>query len=170
MKLLSIVAASENNVIGKGNEMPWHLPDDLKYFKKVTSGSPVIMGKNTWISVGSKALPNRLNIVISRSLKQEEVSNASVFSELSAAIAWLNANWNLTTENEIFVMGGGQLYEATMDMVSAVYLTRVHTEIEEGTVFFPKLDPTKWTLFSSVYHPADEKHIFAFTFEHWIRK
>ncbi len=167
MKLISIVAASENNVIGIDNKMPWHLPDDLKFFKKTTSGSPVIMGKNTWLSLGCKALPNRLNIIISQTLEDNQ-QDAKVFATLHDALDWLK---NEATEDieKAFIIGGGQLYKATMHLIDEMFITRVHTHIDAGMVFFPEFEKSDWELVWSELHEADEKHQYSFTFEQWVR-
>ncbi len=167
MKLISIVAASENNVIGIDNKMPWHLPDDLKFFKKTTTASPIIMGKNTWLSLGSKALPNRVNIIISSSLEDNQ-TGAHVFPNLDAAIAWLGEQQ--TAIEKAFIIGGGQLYKATMELIDEMYITRIHTQVENGMVFFPDFDKEIWSCEWSEFHEADDRHQYSFTFEHWIKK
>lgn len=164
MQIRIVVAASENNVIGLDNALPWHLPDDLRFFKKMTQGMPVIMGKNTWISLG-KALPNRLNVIISSTMKEvpEEVL---LFPEFEPALEQLREKGH---EN-IAVIGGGQLYHAALQFTHVVYLTRVHTVLEKGTAFFPVLPPEEWQLTWEEAHEADEKHVYPFTFQKWERK
>lgn len=166
MKLISVVAASENNVIGVNNKMPWHLPDDLKFFKKTTSGFPIIMGKNTWLSIGAQPLPNRTNIVISGSL--EATTGVVVVKDMSAAIAWLKEQQ--PGLEKAFVIGGGQLYRATMDLIDEFYMTRIHTLINDGMVYFPEFSENEWERQWHESHGKDEKHAFSFTFEHWVRK
>lgn len=166
MKLISVVAASENNVIGVNNKMPWHLPDDLKFFKKTTSGFPIIMGKNTWLSIGAQPLPNRTNIVISGSL--EAIEGVVLVKDMEAAIAWLKEH--RPGLEKAFIIGGGQLYRATMDLIDEFYMTRIHTSIDAGMVYFPEFKEDDWELRWTEFHDQDEKHRFSFTFEHWIRK
>lgn len=166
MKLISVVAASENNVIGVNNKMPWHLPDDLKFFKKTTSGFPIIMGRNTWLSIGAKPLPNRTNIVVSGSM--ETVDGVVVVKHIEAAIAWLNEHQ--PGLEKAFIIGGGQLYRATMDLIEEIYMTRIHTSIDDGMVFFPEFSEHEWEKKWAEFHDKDEKHLFNFTFEHWVRK
>lgn len=171
MKLISVVAASENNVIGMNNAMPWHLPDDLKFFKKMTSGAPVIMGKNTWFSIGAKPLPKRVNIVVSTSMPSD-TPGAVVVPSFEAALAYIREQVNFEEGiAKASVIGGGQLYKQVLDQCDEVYLTRIHTHIEEGTVFFPEIRNSDcWKKVWEEPHPQDEKHAYRFTFEHWIRQ
>lgn len=166
MKLISVVAASENNVIGVNNKMPWHLPDDLKFFKKTTSGFPIIMGKNTWLSIGAQPLPKRTNIVISGSM--EAAAGVILVNNMEAAIAWLNENQ--PGLEKAFIIGGGQLYRATMNLIDEIYMTRIHTSIDDGMVYFPEFSKEEWVKQWSEFHDKDERHRFSFTFEHWVRK
>lgn len=169
MKLISIVAASENNVIGINNKMPWHLPDDLKFFKKTTSGYPIIMGRNTWVSIGSKALPNRTNIIISSSMKQDKLHGAVVLPSFEAALDYLDTQVDFTDkERKAFVIGGGQLYRQVLPQCQEIFMTRIHTTIEEGMVFFPEIRNAGWKKVWEEPHPKDDKHAFDFTFEHWL--
>lgn len=163
MEIRIIVAASENNYIGLDNQLPWHLPDDLKFFKKMTSGMPIIMGKNTWLSLG-KALPNRLNIIISTSLK-EVPDGVLVFDSIEKAINFLK-DGNYEVAN---IIGGGQIYKASLSITDVVYLTRVHTVLEKGTASFPALPSNEWKLTWEEAHEADEKHSYGFTFQKWER-
>lgn len=166
MKLISVVAASENNVIGVNNKMPWHLPDDLKFFKKTTSGFPIIMGKNTWLSIGAQPLPNRTNIVISRSLEPTE--GIILVKDIEEAIALLEERQ--PGLEKAFIIGGGQLYRATMDIIDEIYMTRIHTFINDGMVYFPEFSENEWERQWHEFHDKDERHLFSFTFEHWVRK
>lgn len=163
MQLAAIVAVDKNNVIGRDLDIPWYLPDDFKYFKEKTLNHPIIMGKNTWLSIG-KALPKRLNIIISTTIDKSTLPEGVLcFKDIHEAIAYLT---ELNPERA-FIIGGGQLYAATLNMVDTVLLTRVQANIEDGNVFFPKLNPTKWTLTSALHHDKDEKHEYAFSFEVW---
>ncbi len=161
MQVSMIVAASENNVIGVDNELPWRLPDDLKFFKKNTLGKPVVMGKNTWISLG-KALPGRLNIVISSSLK-DVPEGVLVFTTIEAALDQLRQH----DHPEAAIIGGGKIYHAALHLTDIIYMTRVHATISGGTAFFPAISPQDWRLSWEEPHPADDKHAYAFTFQQW---
>lgn len=164
MDVRIVVAASENNVIGIDNDLPWRLPDDLRFFKKMTMGLPVIMGRHTWESLG-RALPGRLNVVISSKLQQAP-EGVRVTGDLEDAFARLREEGH----EEVAVIGGGKLYHAALPFTHTVYLTRVHAAISGGTAFFPVLPPDEWTLAWEERHEADEKHAFAFTFQKWVRK
>lgn len=172
MKLISVVAASENNVIGMNNTMPWHLPDDLKFFKKMTLGGPVIMGKNTWISIGSRPLPKRQNIVVSTTMPAD-TPGAVVVPSFEAALEYIREHVPMAegeTEQKISLIGGGQMYRQALEQCDEIYMTRVHTNIEEGTVFFPEIrNNPDWEKVWEEAHPADEKHLYSFTFERWIK-
>jgi dihydrofolate reductase len=159
-----IVAASENNVIGINNDMPWHLSDDLKFFKKTTLGKPVLMGRKTYESLG-KPLPKRLNIVLSRNAiaLPEGVLHYRSYNE---AIAYLEQEHT----PEVCIIGGGIVFEEALAAADQVYLTRVHTTLENGEVFFPNLDSALWEKVWEEFHPQDEQHAFAFTFQRFERK
>jgi len=163
MEIRIVVAASENDFIGLDNQLPWHLPEDLKFFKRMTTGMPAVMGKNTWLSLG-KALPNRLNVVVSSSLNglPEGVLR---FDSLETAIAFLKHEGHET----ISIIGGGQIYKAALPLTDVVYLTRVHTVLERGTASFPRLPENEWKLSWEEAHTADEKHKFDYTFQKWER-
>lgn len=164
MQTILVVAASENNVIGKGNELPWHLPDDLKFFKKITSGKPVVMGRKTFESLG-RALPNRLNIVLSR--QQPALTEGVLhYTSLEDALAFLQAGQT----PEACIIGGGIIFKEAIALADEVYLTRVHTVIPDGDAFFPELSSGEWELSWEEHHPADEKHQFSFTFQQYKRK
>lgn len=155
MQINLIVAADENNAIGFGNQMPWHLPVDLKYFKRITLGYPVIMGRKTFESIG-RLLPNRRNIIISRA--GFAVAGAEVFSSIDEAFAALEK------EDVVFVIGGGQIYKQTIDQAFKVYLTRVHTKATNADTYFPALSELNWRLLESETVLADEKNAFDVTF------
>lgn len=154
-----IAAADENNAIGKGGVMPWHLPDEWKYFRDTTMGKPVIMGRKTWESLppARRPLPGRKNIVVSR---QEGfvAEGAEVVPGVDEAVKLASVS-----SDEAFIIGGGQLYGYGMEIADRLYLTRVHTEIEGADAFFPDVNFLDWRETSRVEHPADEKHAFSFT-------
>ena len=163
MTIFHIVAASENNVIGKDNELPWKLPKDFNYFKNKTWGMPVIMGRNTYESM-KKELPGRMNIVIT-SRKDWHPENVEITSNINDAIKKAKES----DTKEIFIIGGGEIFKQTMNIVDIIYLTRVHTVIENGDTFYPELDKNLWKLTGSTPVGADEKNNYPFTFEVWER-
>jgi dihydrofolate reductase len=137
MKISLIVAMAVNRVIGLDNKMPWHLSADLKKFKKITLGSAVLMGRKTYESIG-KPLPGRTNIIISRNLKYRQ-DGYLVFNDLKTAI-----DQTCTSAEEIFVIGGSDLYEAILPMADAIYLTLIN-KVFEGDTFFPEIDFNVWS-------------------------
>ena len=163
MNITLVVAASENNAIGLNNQLLWHLPKDMRFFKNTTWGMPILMGRKTFESMGSKPLNGRLNIIITRN-KNWVSEDVTVVHTMEEAIA-------LATKfsyNELLVIGGGEIYEMALPLAQKIWLTRVHTTIE-GDVYFPKLN-AEWELVSSTQNAADEKHKFSFDFECWKRK
>lgn len=158
-----IVAASENNVIGKDNRLPWHLPADLKYFKNTTWAMPIIMGRRTFESIG-KPLPGRHNIVITRN-KDYNADGATVVGNLNDAVKAAESN----DVNEFFIIGGAELFNTTMDQAQRIYLTRVHANIE-GDVFFPALNKEEWKLVSEKNMEADGKNEYDLSFQVWEKR
>ncbi len=160
-KLTLIVAAAENNAIGKDNKMLWHLPNDFKYFKKNTLEHSVVMGRKTFESIG-KPLPERRNIILTRDMNytHEEVDVANSVQEV------LNY---CRDEREIFIIGGAEIYKQTLPLADKVLLTRVHTTID-GDAYFPELLDHEWNLVSAEKHDKDEKHAFDYTFEVYERE
>lgn len=155
-----IVAASENNIIGIKNGLPWRLSNDFKYFKNKTWGMPVIMGRNTFESL-KKDLPGRINIVLTKK-KDWHSKNVFVTHDIDEAIEKAEESG----AKEIFVIGGGEVFKQTMEKVDRIYLTRVHTTIE-GDTSYPELDTSKWKLTKEQSFPADEKNNYPYTFEVW---
>jgi len=163
MNITLVVAASENNAIGLNNQLLWHLPKDMRFFKNTTWGMPILMGRKTFESMGSKPLNGRLNIIITRN-KNWVSEDVTVVHTMEEAIA-------LATKfsyNELLVIGGGEIYKMALPLAQKIWLTRVHTTIE-GDVYFPTLN-ADWELISSIQNAADEKHKFSFDFECWKRK
>ena len=164
MVILSlIVATSENNVIGKDNKLPWCLPSDLRYFKNQTWGMPVLMGRKTFESLG-KPLPGRKSIVITHN-KEWSSKGVSVVNSLDRAI-------QKATEfgaKEIFVIGGAEIFKASILKADRIYLTRIHHQFE-GDVFFPKFDEKAWQLTRNIFYQADGKNPWDHTFQIWERK
>lgn len=158
-----IVAAAENNAIGKNNQLLWHLPNDLKFFKNTTWGMPVIMGRKTFESV-NKPLPGRFNIVITRQAgwKAEGVIVAADLNEALKKAAETNCK-------EVFIIGGGEIYKQGIEIAGKIYLTRVHAVLD-GDTFFPVVDESKWQLNANQDFAADDKHKFAYSFQTWLKK
>ncbi len=153
MQVSLIVATAANNVIGMKGELPWRLPDDLRRFKQLTTGKPIVMGRLTYESIG-KALPDRQNIVISRD-PGYAAPGCDVVSSPDAAIAMAG------NADEVMVIGGGHVYRAFLPMATRIYMTRVHADID-GDAFFPELNDDDWRESCSELHTADEHHAFAF--------
>ncbi len=156
-----IVAASENNVIGVKNDLPWHLPDDMTFFKKITQGSVVIMGRKNFLSIPPKfrPLPNRTNIILSKKTNFS-AENCITASSLEEGIKLAKKQ----SHSDIFIIGGGLVYEYALkkDLVDIIYLTRVHASID-GDVYFPKLNNFHWKESILSRKSKDEKHKYAFT-------
>ena len=151
----AIVAAAENNAIGKDNQLLWHLPNDLRFFKRTTSGHPIVMGRKTFESVG-KPLPNRRNIVVTRQ-SDYAVEGADVVHSIQEALS-------LCADNaEVFIVGGAEIYRQALPILGRIYITRVHTEVA-GDTFFPDIDEQDWVLVSEERHPPDDRHAHAYTF------
>lgn len=166
MTISLIVAASSNNAIGRNNELLWHLPIDLKFFKNTTWALPVIMGRKTFESVGSKPLTGRTNIIISR---QEGLTSQyeNVWFAKSLDDAMELAK-KLDTK-EIMIAGGAQIYEQALPIANRIYLTRVHVNLE-ADAFFPSFSADEWNLTSSKDFEANEKHAYSFSIQQWDRK
>ena len=157
MLISAIVATSINGVIGKDNQIPWYMPADMRYFKRMTLDHCVIMGKNSFRSLG-RPLPKRTNIVITRDpffVADGVVVVHSITEALEHAFQ--------TGEQEAFVIGGGEIYRQTMDLWDRVYLTEIKLETE-GDVYFPPLEESDWREISREPHEADEKNKYAYTF------
>ena len=163
MILSQVVAAAENNAIGKNNQLLWSLPNDTKFFKNTTWGMPVIMGRKTFESLG-KPLTGRTNIVITTQ-QDWQAAGAIVVHDIEEAMAAAAG----TDAKEAFIIGGGTIYKQTLPVTQRVYLTRVHTSIE-GDAFFPEMNKADWELLSQLDFNADEKHAYAYSFQVWQRK
>lgn len=138
-----IVAMSENRVIGKDGGLPWHLPEDLKRFKKITMGHPIIMGRKTYESIG-RALPGRRNIVISRN-SNLQIDGVETTSSLGEALDLVKS------EKEVFIIGGAQIYEASLSQADRIYLTEVHQQIH-GDAYFPEINSSQFQEVSRESH------------------
>lgn len=162
MKISLIVAAAQNGAIGRDGRMPWHLPNDLRHFKNLTWGMPIIMGRKTFESLG-KPLPGRQHIVITRQSGFQPLGVVVVSSPeqaLSVAAA--------QEVNEVMIIGGGEIYKLFLERATRIYLTRIHDSFE-GDTFFPAIDFTDWTLTSSLHQPADANNPVDHAFEQWDR-
>lgn len=157
MRISFIVATSKNGVIGKDKAIPWYLPADFAYFKETTMGHPIIMGRKTYESIG-RTLPGRLNIVMTKDSAYHP-EGTRVASSIDEALKLAND----TGDDEVFIIGGGAIYDAAMDKVERIYLTVVNTEIEDGDTFF-KFSPEGWKQMSLEHHAADEANKFDYDF------
>ena len=142
MKLALIWAMSRNRVIGRNNALPWHLSEDLKYFKRVTMGKPVIMGRKTWESIG-RPLPGRTNIVITRNPDYAVPDGVRVVTSLDAGIDLAEKICLIEGMDEAIVMGGAEIYAQALPRADRLYLTQVHADVH-GDAFFPEIDLEKW--------------------------
>jgi dihydrofolate reductase len=165
MKLSIIVAASENNAIGKDNHMLWNLPEDMRFFKNTTWGYPLIMGRKTFEALGNNPLPGRFNIVISRQAGYR-TGNPAV-KEAGSLLKALELAEKLDAK-ETFIGGGGQIYSETILLCDTIYMTRVFAFIE-GDAFFPEIPTDIFHLTQSKKVPADEKHAYAMDFQTWTK-
>ncbi|NPA71797.1 MAG: type 3 dihydrofolate reductase [Gammaproteobacteria bacterium] len=156
MKIAMIAAMSKDRVIGLDNDMPWHLPDDLKFFKAKTTGKPVIMGRKTFESIGSRPLPNRPNVVISRN-KALVIEGVQVFNSIEDALDAFQ------TAEEVIIMGGGQLYKQMLPKADRLYLTLIDVTLE-GDTLFPDWAGLAWREVERERHDKDARHAYAFTF------
>jgi dihydrofolate reductase len=158
MMIVSLIgAASDNDVIGKDNWMPWNLPAELAYFRATTRGKTVIMGRKTFDAAG-RPMPKRHNIVISRNTDLQ-IPDVDVVGSIEEAIELAKKD-NL---DEVFVIGGEQIYRAALSLADRIYLTRVHTNIEGGEAFFPEVDEKVWKMISSERHEIDAENSIPFT-------
>jgi dihydrofolate reductase len=162
MSIALIAAISQNRVLGKNNQLVWHLPKDMRFFKTKTMGYPVVMGRKTFESFGS-ALPGRTNIIITRNpgYRAEE---AITVTSLEAALAEA-ARYNSDT---IFIAGGAEIYRQALPVADTMYLTHILAEVE-GDAFFPEFSETEWQMVAKESVPADEKHAYPFDFVTWKR-
>ena len=159
MALVLISAMSLNRVIGRDGGLPWSLPDDMKHFKQTTMGSPVIMGRSTF-ETDSGVLPGRLNIVVTRQMDWSH-EGVEVANSVEAA---RDLAGDCEPGKDAFVIGGGKIYELALPIADRLELTTVHAVIE-GDTRFPEVRASDWTLASARFHPADERHAYAMTFQ-----
>jgi len=158
MKISSIVAVSNNNAIGINNDLPWKMPADLKYFKEKTLGHYVLMGRKSFESVG-RPLPGRTNIVVTRN-KDFYYSNIIIVNSITDGIRKaVEAH-----QEELFILGGSNIYFQTIDLWDKLYLTKIDTEVSKATAFFPEISSPDWKLISEDKHQADEKNPYNYNF------
>lgn len=161
MTTVSLIAAMDRNrVIGMNNKMPWHLPADLKHFKRVTVGKPIVMGRNTYDSLG-RPLPGRLNIVLSRQADLR-IEGCEVVSSVEDALKLAG------DVDEVMIIGGANLYRQTIDLADKLYLTYIDEKFE-GDTFFPEVNPAMWQIDSEEKHYADEKNRYDYRFVNYSR-
>ncbi|MBP6549864.1 MAG: dihydrofolate reductase [Flavobacterium sp.] len=156
-----IAAVAENNALGKNNDLLWHLPNDFKRFKEVTSGHYIVMGRKTFESF-PKPLPNRTHVIITRQ-KDFKHEGCIVVSDIEKAIAACPEN------EDIYIIGGGEIYTQSIHFADQLDITRVHHSFD-ADVYFPEINPDIWELTNETFHPKDEKHLFDFTFQTFTRK
>lgn len=155
MKLSIIVAMDRNRVIGKGDALPWHISEDLKHFKKITMGKPIIMGRKTHESIG-RPLPGRENIILTRDTSYQ-AEGCTVLHSIEEIFE------HCKDIEEVMITGGAEIYKLALDKVSRLYLTEVHTEVE-GDTCFPEFERNEWSEVSREEHKADEKNEFDYSF------
>lgn len=137
MQISIIVAVTANNAIGRGGDLLFHISDDLRYFKRVTTGHTIIMGRRTFESFPNGALPNRRNMVLSQNVDYHP-DGAEVYTDLDSALAAVEG------DNEVFIIGGGQVYSSAIDRTACIYLTEIDTVVDDADTYFPAIDPDRW--------------------------
>lgn len=155
-----IAAVAENNALGKDNQLLWHLPDDFKRFKNITSGHYIVMGRKTFESF-PKPLPNRTHVIITRQ-NDYAPEGCLIANSLREAIALC------PKEEEVFIIGGGEIYKQSIALADKLDITRVHHSFEADT-FFPEIESSDWLLAETEFHAKDEKHAYDFTFQTYLR-
>ena len=160
--VILVAAASEDNALGKDNQLMWHLPDDFKRFKQITSGHHIIMGRKTFESF-PKPLPNRTHIVITRQ-QDYRPQDCIVVNSFEDAIAAVPHG------EDAFVIGGGEIYNLSLPFADKIELTKVHAQFPDADAHFPQIDLSKWELANTEYHAKDERHLIDFTYQTFVRK
>jgi dihydrofolate reductase len=160
MTISLIAALTQNRVIGKDNDLPWHLPDDMKYFMQTTKNHHVVMGRKNYDSIPEKfrPLPNRTNIVVTRQ-NNFIAPHCTVANSLEQAITLAKTN----NEQELFIIGGAEIYKLALPFANRLYLTEIQTELD-GDTYFPHVENKKWKEVSRRHHSVDERHLYAFDF------
>ena len=161
MRVSLIVAAAENDVIGRDNQLPWHLPGDLRYFKRMTMGKPVVMGRKTFESIG-RPLPGRSNFVITRN-PEWQAEGVRALPDLESALALAEEIALIDGIDELMVLGGAEIYAAALPLADRIYLTRVHAEVA-GDALLPAFDRAEWREVSRERHSADDSNPYDYSF------
>ncbi|HET8736131.1 MAG TPA: dihydrofolate reductase [Pricia sp.] len=159
-----IAAAGENNAIAKDGDLPWHLPDDFKRFKKLTSGHPIIMGRKTFDGF-DKPLPNRLHIIVTR-----DTDYTTDFKDCHIVHSLEDALEHVKSKPLTFIIGGGEIYKQGLKFADKIELTRIHHTFDGADTFFPDIDEEDWDLVGEEHHPKDERHNYAFTYLTYRKK
>ncbi|MDN4164962.1 dihydrofolate reductase [Cytophagales bacterium LB-30] len=165
--IISLIAAhTQNRVIGRNNDLPWRLPDDMKYFMETTQGHFVVMGRKNYESIPPKfrPLPNRTNLVLTHQ-KGYQAEGCTVLHSLEECMALAKKSG----EKELFIIGGAEIYKQSLPSAQRLYLTEIQTELE-GDTHFPSFSPSEWKEISRQHHPADARHAYAFDFVVYERK
>ena len=163
--ILSIIAAiGKNNELGKGNDLLWHMPEDMKYFRETTRGHSVIMGRKTFESLPNGPLPNRRNIIVTRDQNYKknlpaQAGGIEVVNSLEDAISLFK-----NEDAEVFIIGGGEIYKQAMDFADKLYITHIDAKDKEAMTFFPEIIPIAWNEISHQEHKKDEKNPHDYTF------
>ncbi len=157
-----IVAIASNNAIGKNNELLWHIPDDLKRFKRITMGQCILMGRNTWYSLPVRPLPDRTNIVLTDKQGESFEGCTSVYS-MEEAISKCQG------DRELFIIGGGMVYRQFMEVADRLMITHVHKDFDADT-FFPEIDPAVWKVVDTEDHEPDKHNDFSWSYVTYLRK
>jgi dihydrofolate reductase len=162
MKVALIVAMAENRVIGINNKLPWYLPEDLKYFKRVTMGKPIVMGRKTYDSIG-RPLPGRTNIVITRNPDWAVPEGVRRVSSIEEAISLAESIAIIDGSEELMVIGGAQIYAAAFDLADTLYLTKVHSDVE-GDAYFEGFEANEWQLLNHEHFKASANNPYDYSF------
>mgnify|MGYP002724235555 FL=1 len=162
-EIASVVIIDENNAIGVDGGLLCHLPNDLKHFKNVTTGHNIIMGRRTYESLPKGALPNRINIVVT-SDREENYPGCTVVRSVEEAFEAAEA------DKHIYIIGGGQIYNATFDMLNTLYLSRIHHRFEKVDTYFPEINFDEWELVEEEHHQADDRHAYDYSFLKYVKK
>ena len=159
-----IVAIAADYAIGRQGSLLCHLPDDLKHFKAITSTHPVLMGERTFLSLPTRPLPHRRNIVLTDQ-EEKTFEGAEAVYSLDEALALLRQ-----ADDECFIIGGGMVYRQFMALADKLYITHIHHTFDEADTFFPSIEPSVWHCISQEHHDSDEKNPYPYTFAEYIRK
>jgi dihydrofolate reductase len=167
MKISQVVAMGINNEIGMNNALLWHLPNDMRFFKNITWGMPVVMGRKTYTSIAGKPLPGRFNIVLTNNPNFDPMdTKVQIAKTLEQSVELAKE----TDCKEVFIIGGGEIYKQSLAITDRIYLTRVLHEFPEAEVFYPSIELSQWKQIQSLAFSPSEKHLYPYNFEIWDRK